>query len=99
MPKYYVQSGRVKLVLEASDVKEAAIQAFQWSCDRQATIQTDCPLEHVQLAEQCGWQLAERVRVNERGFDQLDGHVFDTLDIVAAWQGAAFPWTAPTLME
>ena len=32
--------------------------------------------------------------VSERGFGQLDAKVFDTLDIVAAWQGAAYPWVA-----
>jgi len=95
MAKYYVESGRVRLVLEAGDAMEAAVHAFQWSCERQATIQTDSPLEHIQLAERLGWQLAETVRVNERGFDQPDGHIFDTLEVVAAWQGAAFPWAAP----
>ncbi|MGM0490450.1 MAG: hypothetical protein ACQESR_27310 [Planctomycetota bacterium] len=86
MPKYYVESGPVKLVLEAKHAQEAAVKAFQWSCDQQATIQTDCPLEHVRLAERRGWQLHETVWVNERGFDQADGQVFDTLDVLVAWQ-------------
>ncbi len=92
MPKFYVESGRVELVLQAKNSREAAVKAFQWSCDRQADIQTDCPLEHVQLAEQLGWQLDETIQVSERGFQQLDARVFETLDIVAAWQGFAFPW-------
>lgn len=94
MAKYYVQSGAVELVLQARTAKEAAVKAFQWSCDRQATIQASDPLEHVQFAERQGWQLEETIAVSERGFDQADARVFDTLDIVAAWQGLAFPWTS-----
>jgi hypothetical protein len=93
MAKYYVQSGRVELILQARNAKEAAVKAFQWSCDRQATIQVQDPLEHVQLAERRGWQLDETIEVSERGFGQPDGRVFDTLEVVAAWQGYAFPWT------
>jgi len=94
MAKYYVESGAVQLVLQARSAKQAAIAAFQWSCDRQATIDVESPLEHVQIAEQRGWQLEELIAVSERGFGQLDAKVFDTLDIVAAWQGQAYPWVA-----
>ena len=96
MPKFYVESGRVNLVLQASGALEAAVKAFQWSCDRQSTIQAVCPLEHVQLAERFGWQLEETVQVSERGFGQTDAREFDTLEVVAAWQGFAFPWSSQT---
>jgi len=92
MAKFYIQSGSVELVLQARSAREAAVRAFQWSCDRQASIRAACPLEHVQLAERLGWQLEETVQVSQRGFHQPDATVFDTLDIVAAWQGFAFPW-------
>lgn len=94
MAKYYVESGAVKLVLQARSARQAAIAAFQWSCDRQATIEAESPLEHVQIAEQRGWQLEEKIAVSERGFGQFDALEFDTLDVVAAWQGAAYPWVA-----
>ncbi len=93
MPKYYVESGPVELVLQARNAREAAVKAFQWSCDRQATLHVNSPLEHVQLAERLGWQLEETIQVSERGFGQGDARSFDTLDIVAVWQGFAFPWT------
>lgn len=86
MPKYYVESGRVVLVLEARHAREAAVKAFQWTCDRQATIQAACPLEHVRVAERLGWQLHETIHVSERGFGQPDAEIFDTLDVVVAWQ-------------
>ncbi len=95
MPKYYVESGRVALVLQAKSAKEAAIKAFQWSCDRQATIHAASPLQHIHIAERLGWQLEESIQVGERGFGQREARTFETLDIVAAWQGFAFPWTAP----
>ena len=66
MAKYYVQSGAVQLVLQARSPKRAAIAAFQWSCDRQATIDAESPLEHVHIAEQLGWQLEEVIAVSER---------------------------------
>ncbi len=94
MAKYYVESGPVELVLQARTAREAAVKAFQWSCDRQTSIQADSPLEHVQLAEQLGWQLDETIRVGQRGFQQSDACIFDTLDVVATWQGFAFPWAA-----
>ena len=48
--------------------------------------------EHVLEAERLGWQLHDFILVGEQGFDEPDGQVFDTLDIVAAWQGQSFPW-------
>jgi hypothetical protein len=94
MAKYYVRSGAVKLVFQARSAKQAAIAAFQWTCDRQATIEAGSPLEHVQIAEERGWQLEEVIAVSERGFEDADARAFDTLDIVAAWQGESFPWVA-----
>lgn len=86
MAKYYIESGPVRLVLDASTQLEAAIKAFQWTCDKQATIKTQCPLEHLQKAESLGWQMHEFVNVNERGFGRGDSVEFDTLLVVAAWQ-------------
>ena len=62
MAKYYVQSGSVKLVLQASNARRAAIAAFQWTCERQATIEADSPLEHVQIAERWAGSWRRRSR-------------------------------------
>ncbi len=86
MAKFYIQSGPVRLVLDAECQLEAAIKAFQWTCDRQATINIACPIEHLEQAELRGWQLHEFVQVNERGFNRGDSAEFDTLLVVAAWQ-------------
>ncbi|MDP7016185.1 MAG: hypothetical protein QGG36_10320 [Pirellulaceae bacterium] len=86
MPKYYVQSGPVRLILEAIDPEEAAVKAFQWSCDRQATIDVEDPLEHIRIAEERGWQLHDELAISERGFGRPDAFLFDTLLVVAFWQ-------------
>jgi hypothetical protein len=78
MAKYYVESGQVRVVFDATDATEAAVRAFQWSCDKQA--------------EERGWQLDDQIRVSELGFGRDDVLVLDTLDVVAIWQGSLFPW-------
>jgi hypothetical protein len=91
MAKYYVQSGQVRLVLDAENATEAAVKAFQWTCDRQAGIEAGSPLDHVWQAEEQGWQLDDEIHVSETGFGS-DGEILDTWVIVAIWQGYAFPW-------
>lgn len=86
MAKFYIKSGPVQLILEADNPLQAAVRAFQWTCDRQATIDVDCPLAHIQEAESRGWQMHEEILVSERGFDSLDAVALDTLLVVAAWQ-------------
>jgi hypothetical protein len=85
MPKYYVESGPVQLILDAPTAEQAAVMTFQWTCDKQAEIEAASPLEHVLEAEERGWQLGDEVTVNEQGFGRWDGEVFDMLDIYEAW--------------
>ena len=92
MAKYYVESGQVRVVFDAQDATEAAVRAFQWSCDMQAGIEAESPLEHLWQAEQRGWQLDDSIRVSERGFGRDDVLMLDTLEVVAIWQGSLFPW-------
>jgi hypothetical protein len=91
MPKFYVQSGPVRLVFDAADAEQAAVMAFQWTCDKQAEIEAATPLDHVLEAEQRGWQLADEVWVHEQGFSRRDGEVFDTRDVFEAWLRSPVP--------
>ncbi|MBC8868523.1 MAG: hypothetical protein H8E44_03855 [Planctomycetes bacterium] len=91
MPKYYVESGRVRLVLDAETTEQAAIRAFQWSSDRQAEVYAEPPSELIREAEASEFQLDDEITVNETGFGN-DAETFDTLDIAALWQGGAFIW-------
>ena len=92
MPKYYVESGHVRLVLDAETAETAAIKALQWSCDRQAEIFAEPSTELIREAEASEFRLDDEIKVNETGFGRSNAQTFDTLDIAAAWQGAAFTW-------
>jgi len=92
MAKYYVESGHVRVVFDARNSTEAAVKAFQWSCDKQSGIEVQSPLEHLWEAEERGWQLDDEIRVSEIGFGRDDALSFDTLEVVAIWQGCLFPW-------
>ncbi len=92
MAKYYVESGQVRVVFDAQDATDAAVRTFQWSCNKQAGIEAQSPLEHFWQTEELGWQLEDQIRVSEVGFGRDDALVLDTLDVVAIWQGSLFPW-------
>lgn len=92
MAKYYVESSHVRVVFDAENATEAAVKAFQRSCDKQAGIEAESPLDHLLEAEERGWQLDDEIRVSEVGFGRDDALVFDTWDVVAIWQGTMFAW-------
>ena len=91
MPKFYVQSGPVRLIFDAATAEDAAVKAFQWTCDKQTEIQAVSPLDHMLEAEERGWQLWDEIRVNEQGFGRWDGESFNTFDIVEAWLRCPLP--------
>ena len=89
MPKYYVASGRIRLVLTADDAEQAAVKAFRWSCDRQAEIYSQPCRDLIRDAEAMEYMLDDEIQVNETGFDG-GGEIFDLLNIAAEWQGVTF---------
>jgi hypothetical protein len=91
MPKFYVESGPVRLIFDAPTAQQAGVMAFQWSCDKQVEIQASSPLNHLLEAEQHGWQLVDEVQVNEQGFGRADGEMFQTLEIIEAWLRSPVP--------
>lgn len=92
MPKYYVESGQVRLVLDAETAETAAIKALQWSYDRQAEVSAEPNAELIREAEASEFRLDDEIKANETGFGRSDAQTFDTPDIAAAWQGATFTW-------
>jgi len=92
MAKYYVESGQVRVVFDADNATEAAVRAFQWSCDKQTGIEAESPLDHQLKAEKQGWQLDDEIKASELGFGRGDAVVLDTWDVVAIWQGTMFAW-------
>jgi hypothetical protein len=91
MAKFYVESGSIRLIFDATTAEEAAVKAFQWTCDKQAEIQAESPLDHMLEAEERGWQLWDEINVNEQGFGRWDGEAFDTPSIVEAWLRCPLP--------
>jgi len=91
MAKFYAESGPIRLIFDATTAEQAAVKAFQWSCDKQAEIQAESPLDHMLEAQERGWQLWDEIAVSERGFGRRDGEWFDTLDIVEAWLRCPLP--------
>ena len=90
MPKYYVESGWVRLVLDARNAEQAAVKVFQRCRERQAEIYAEPPSEIIRDAEAVEWQLADEIRVNETGFHGADGETFDTFEIAAIGLGYEF---------
>jgi len=90
MPKYYVESSWVRMVLDARNAEQAAVKAFQRCRERQAEIYAEPPSDIIRDAEAVEWQLADEIRVNETGFRGTDGETFDTFEIAAIELGYRF---------
>ena len=77
--------------------RQGDAKPFQWSCDKQAGIEAESPLEHPWEAEERGWQLDDQIEISELGFRRHDALVLDTLDVVAIWQSRLFAWVCAFL--
>ena len=82
MPKYYVESGRVRLVLAARNAGEAAGKAVSWSFQRQAEIYSQPPGDLIRDAEAMDYKLDGEITVSETGFGGK-GEVFDSTETAA----------------
>jgi hypothetical protein len=83
MPKYYVQSARVKMVLQARDSRCAAIWAAHRALSETLPFLCEDESDRAALSEVAN--LGETICVSQRGFDGVDAKTFDTLDIVTEW--------------
>ena len=83
MPKFYVQSGNVELVLQAHDSRCAAIWAVHRTLSQ--SLPFLCEDAQVYAAVAVLTRLGDAIVVSERGFDREDAWHYDTLDIVTEW--------------
>ena len=83
MAKYYVQSGWVRLMLDARTPRDAALKAIRWSRDWQAEVLAEPAEDRIREAEILEWQLDDQITVNETGFGSRDNQVFDTVELTA----------------
>ena len=68
MPKYYVESGWVRMVLDARNPEQAAVKAFSRCRERQAKIYAEAAAGIIRDAEAVEWELADEMQVSETGF-------------------------------
>jgi hypothetical protein len=73
MAKYYVQSGNLRLVLDARTARDAAMRAVQRCHDRQAEIFREPPGDRIRDIEVLDWQVGRQISVSETGFSGSDG--------------------------
>jgi len=83
MPKFYVQSGQLEMVLQARDTRCAAIWAAHRTLSQTLPFLCESESNYAMLADLT--QLGETIRVSQRGFDRDDAVTFQTLDIVTEW--------------
>ena len=83
MPKFYVQSGSLEMVLEAMNSRCAAIWAAHRTLSEALPFLCEEPADYSQLADTT--RLGDTMRVSQRGFDRHDALEFDTLDVVSEW--------------
>jgi hypothetical protein len=84
MPKFYVQSGNLRLITTASDPRAAAI----WAVHRALASTLPFLSDHAEPSSSVSsapTQLGEVVRVSEQGFDRVDSEQFETLAVLAEW--------------
>jgi hypothetical protein len=83
MPKFYIQSGNLKLILTAANARGAAIWAVHRALSQTLPFLCDEPSDYLILGPLT--RLGETIRVSEQGFDRPDAAAYDTLDIVTEW--------------
>ncbi|HMC11788.1 MAG TPA: hypothetical protein VKH44_10875 [Pirellulaceae bacterium] len=83
MPKFYVQSGSLEMVLQAKDSRCAAIWAAHRTLSQSLPFLCEDLTDYTKLADLT--RLGDTIRVSQRGFDRDDAAIFHTLDIVTEW--------------
>ena len=83
MPKFYVQSGSVEMVLQAHDSRCAAIWAVHQSLSQSLPFLCDEAEDYAAIADIT--RLGDTIHVSQRGFDREDAQTFETLEIVSEW--------------
>lgn len=83
MPKYYVQSGNVEMVLQAHDSRCAAIWAVHRTLGSALPFLCGETEAYESLSQMT--RLDNVIVVSEQGFDRPDGDRFDTLEVIDEW--------------
>lgn len=89
MAKYYVQSGTLRTVVDASSQRDAALWAVHQAMQQVLPLEPSdrCgPTAAVSGERPPGLRVLDKtVRVGERGFDASDMRSLPTMDVVGQW--------------
>lgn len=98
MAKFYVESGSLRLVVDASDARRAALWAVHRSLEHILPNENEeLDVDNLPEVEPIGAMvLGDAIRLSERGFENQDAVHYDTLDVVSEWSQLM---TALTRME
>lgn len=89
MPKYYVQSGTMRSVVQAESSRKASLWAVHQAMQQVLPMDDeddDSPAtKSQQVANRGVAVLSGTVTVSERGYDRNDATTMPTLEVVAEW--------------
>jgi hypothetical protein len=83
MPKYYVESGNVQMVVHAKNARGAAIWAVHRVLGRALPFLADEATDHLEPSREV--MLGALMKTSERGFGRTDAAMHDTFDVVTEW--------------
>ncbi|MBI1248580.1 hypothetical protein GC197_12165 [bacterium] len=87
MAKFYVESGTVRLIVDAADARRAAL----WTVHRALehilpNEEEDLDVDALPEVDHDGSMvLGDVMRLSERGFESQETFVYDTLNVVSEW--------------
>lgn len=87
MAKYYVESGSLRLIVDAADARRAALWAVHRALEHiLPNEEEELDVDNLPEVEPVGTMvLGDAIRLSERGFENADVVQFETLDVVSEW--------------
>ncbi|MEW4563619.1 hypothetical protein AB1K70_13890 [Bremerella sp. JC770] len=87
MAKYYVESGSLRLIVDAADARRAALWAVHRALEHLLpNEEEELDVDNLPEVEPVdSMVLGDAIRLSERGFENLDVTQFETLEIVGEW--------------
>ena len=85
MPKFYVATGNLNLIIEADHARAAAIWAVHRCLTEAMPFAAAAESSQPAQTEKPSYFLGETIAVSERGFGSTEAEQFATLPVVAEW--------------
>lgn len=87
MAKFYVESGSLRLIVDAADARRAALWAVHRALEHiLPNEEEELDVDNLPEVEPIGAMvLGDAIRLSERGFENNDATHFETLDIISEW--------------